>query len=205
MITHERIVQWMNVVREEMNSPEQFRVLENFWESQLRSKMWLIAQVNTHCLLFPGSHIYIVGGWYGVLGQLLYEAIPGVRVTSVDKDAKCAEFGTRLKLPDDDIEFITADMQHFTEYSPDTRLVINTSTEHVSQDTFDAWLSHVPHNVNVVLQGNNFFSCEEHVRCAPSLDAFQQLNKLDVVKFAGHLDCTQFTRYMTIGLKNVNY
>jgi hypothetical protein len=201
MITHERVIQWMNVVREEMNSPEQYRVLENFWESQLRSKMWLIEQVNTHCLLFPGSHIYIFGGWYGVLGQLLYEAIPGVRVTSVDKDAKCMIFGERLKLPDDDIEFITADMQHFTEYSPDTRLVINTSTEHVSQDTFDAWLSHVPHNVNVVLQGNNFFSCEEHVRCAPSLDAFQQINKLDVVKFAGHLDCTQFTRYMTIGYK----
>ena len=201
MITHERVIQWMNVVREEMNSPEQYRVLENFWASQLHSKMWLIENVNTHCLLFPGSHLYIVGGWYGVLGQLLYEAIPGVRVTSVDKDAKCAEFGTRLKLPDDDIEFITADMQHFTEYSPDTRLVINTSTEHVSQDTFDAWLSHVPHNVNVVLQGNNFFSCVEHVRCAPSLDAFHQLNKLDVVKFAGHLDCTQFTRYMTIGYK----
>lgn len=201
MITHERIVQWMNVVREEMNSPEQFRVLENFWESQLRSKMWLIEKINEHCLLFPGSHIYIVGGWYGVLGQLLCEAIPGVRVTSVDKDAKCAEFGTRLKLPDDDIEFITSDMQHFTNYSEHTSLIINTSTEHVTQEVYDIWWNNIPKNTNIILQGNNFYNCPEHVRCANTLSEFIHISNITEVLFKDELDCTQFTRYMTIGYK----
>ena len=201
MIPHERVIQWMNVVREEIHSPEQFRVLENFWASQLNSKMWLIEHINEQCLLFPGSHIYIFGGWYGILAQLLIQAIPGVKVTSIDIDPKCAIFGERLKLPDDDIEFITADMQHFTEYSPNTRLIINTSTEHVSQETFDSWLFNVPQDINVVLQGNNFFDCDEHVRCTNTLPDFIQLNKLHTIKFTGELDCIQFTRFMMIGRK----
>jgi len=201
MIPHERVIQWMNVVREEIHSPEQFRVLENFWASQLNSKMWLIEHINEQCLLFPGSHIYIFGGWYGILAQLLIQAIPGVKVTSIDIDPKCAIFGERLKLPDDDIEFITADMQHFTEYSPNTRLIINTSTEHVSQETFDSWLFNVPQNVNVVLQGNNFFACEEHVRCTKTLNDFIRMHDLTKIKFTGELDCIQFTRFMMIGNK----
>ena len=202
MITHERVIQWMNVVREEMNSPEQYRVLENFWASQLNSKMWLIEHINEQCLLFPGSHIYIFGGWYGILAQLLIQAIPGVKVTSIDIDPTCAIFGERLKLPDDNIEFITADMQHFTEYSPNTRLIINTSTEHVTQETFDSWLFNVPQNVNIVLQGNNFFACKEHVRCCETIEDFIKINNLSNIKFAGNLDCIQFTRFMLIGNKN---
>lgn len=201
MIPHERVIQWMNVVREEIHSPEQFRVLENFWASQLNSKMWLIEHINEQCLLFPGSHIYIFGGWYGILAQLLIQAIPGVKVTSIDIDPKCAIFGKRLKLPDDDIEFITADMQHFTEYTPNTRLIINTSTEHVTQETFDSWLFNVPQNVNVVLQGNDFFACEEHVRCCETIEDFIKINNLNNIKFAGKLDCIQFTRFMMIGNK----
>ena len=103
MIPHERVIQWMNIVREEIHSPEQFRVLENFWESQLHSKMWLIEKINEHCLLFPGSHIYIFGGWYGILAQLIVQSIPGVKVTSIDIDPKCVVFCERLKLQDDDI------------------------------------------------------------------------------------------------------
>lgn len=201
MIPHERVIQWMNVVREEIHSPEQFRVLENFWASQLNSKMWLIEHINEQCLLFPGSHIYIFGGWYGILAQLLIQAIPGVKVTSIDIDPKCAIFGERLKLPDDDIEFITADMQHFTEYTPNTRLIINTSTEHVSQETFDSWLFNVPQDINVVLQGNNFFACEEHVRCTKTLNDFIRMHDLTKIKFTGELDCIQFTRFMMIGNK----
>ncbi len=199
MITHERVIQWMNVVREEINSPEQFRILENFWASQLNSKMWLIEKINEYCLLFPGSHIYIFGGWYGILAQLLIQAIPDVRVTSIDIDDQCKIFGERLKLPDDNITFVTANMQDFTKYDEYTALVINTSTEHVSQETFDRWLVNVPEHTSIVLQGNNFFACSEHIRCTSSLSEFQQINKMSKIKFAGELDCVQFTRYMTIG------
>ena len=201
MITHERVIQWMNVVREEINSPEQFRILENFWASQINSKMWLIEKINEHCLLFPGSHIYVFGGWYGILAQLLIQAIPDVQVTSIDIDDRCKVFGERLKLPDDNITFVSANMQDFTEYDEHTALVINTSTEHVIQDTFDSWLRHVPEHTNIVLQGNNFFACGEHVRCAASLGEFNRINNLPKIIFEGELDCTQFIRYMTIGYK----
>jgi hypothetical protein len=129
------------------------------------------------------------------------EAIPGVQVTSIDIDDKCILLGERLKLIEDNITFVTANMQDFIDYSQQTKLVINTSTEHISQTTFDIWFNHIPSDVNIVLQGNNFFTCQEHVRCTSSLVEFKQINRLSNIIFEGSLDCIQFTRYMTIGKK----
>ena len=41
-IRPERVVQWMNVLRSYQHDiPLQYRLLENFWESQIKSKVWL--------------------------------------------------------------------------------------------------------------------------------------------------------------------
>ena len=52
-----------------------------------------------------------------------------------------------------------------------------------------------------MLQGNNFFACEEHVRCCETIEDFIKINNLNNIKFAGKLDCIQFTRFMMIGNK----
>jgi hypothetical protein len=57
------------------------------------------------------------------------------------------------------------------------------------------------YNVPIILQGNNFFSCPEHIRCSTNLDDFNKKNPLEKVIYTGELNCVQFTRYMTIGYK----
>lgn len=200
MIPHTRVIQWMNVIREEKGS-QQARILENFWASQLNSKAWLINNVNSYCDIPENPSIYIFGGWYGILAQLLRDVYPKADITSIDKDMLCASYGRELMLPNDNINFVTCDMKNFKDYSPHTSLVINTSTEHITQETYDNWIMNVPENVLVALQGNNFFNCEEHIRCSETLDMFEKMNPLSKYKIRGGMGCGTFTRWMTIGYK----
>jgi trans-aconitate methyltransferase len=198
MINEKRLIQWMNVVRGTSGS-EQFRLLENFWESQITSKIWLLDNIKHHCAVFENSDIYIFGGWYGILAQLLADKYPNSNIFSIDVDDTCVLYGQLLKLPHDKITFITDDMMNFKEYSNRSSLIINTSTEHVSQEVFNTWLSHVPNDIPVALQGNNFFECKEHIRCCIDIEEFKMLNPLRNYLMQGSLRCNSFIRWMTIG------
>ena len=188
----------MNVIRD-TSGTDQYRLLENFWASQLRSKAWLINTIKMLDLPQDGN-VYIFGGWYGVLASLIKDNFDYDAVYSIDIDAECEITG---KLLDNRIKFVVSDMTNITkEEIINTSLIINTSTEHISQNTFDTWLNNMPDNVPIILQGNNYFSCEEHVRCSIDLEDFKKMNFLDVIHYEGELDCTQFTRYMIIGNKN---
>ena len=184
----------MNVVRT-TSGVEQYRILENFWESQISSKQWIVKTLRTQNVM-PHNTVYIFGGWFGVLGGILLDNFPEIsKVYSIDIDPDAKRLGEKLN---PDVVFLTDDMANF-EFHSLPSLIINTSTEHVSQDIFDNWLSRVPKKVCIVLQGNNFFSCSEHVRCSNNIDEFKKMNPLDVTKYHGELDCKDFTRYMTIG------
>jgi len=70
-ISSDRIIQWMNVIRD-TSGTDQFRLLENFWASQLRSKAWLINTVKMLDLPQDGN-AYVFGGWYGILASLILD------------------------------------------------------------------------------------------------------------------------------------
>jgi hypothetical protein len=196
-ISSDRIIQWMNVIRETSGS-EQYRLLENFWASQLRSKAWLINTIKMLDLPQHGN-VYIFGGWYGILASLIKDNFDYNVVHSIDIDSKCKVIGELL---DSRIKFVTSDMIYITkEEIINASLIINTSTEHVSQNIFDTWLNNMPNNVPIILQGNNFFSCKEHIRCTSSLDDFLVNSNLDKIIYMGSLDCEQFNRFMVIGYK----
>lgn len=196
MVNSTRIVQWMNVIRGTRGN-EQYRILESFWESQITSKQWMIDTLNSLNTPCHGA-VYVFGGWFGVLGGMLRDSFNHIHtVYSIDLDCNAKCIGERLN---PDVTFITSDMKDFV--FPETpSLVINTSTEHVTQAIFDAWMSQIPIFTPIVLQGNNFFSCGEHVRCSNNLNEFKKMNYLCLIKYEGELDCKQFTRYMTIGCK----
>ena len=44
MLSHERVIQWMNVIRKTTGA-SQYRILENFWASQLNSKVWMVRNI----------------------------------------------------------------------------------------------------------------------------------------------------------------
>lgn len=199
-VSSDRIIQWMNVLRE-TSGAEQYRLLENFWASQLKSKAWLVNAIKLLKLLQTGN-VYIFGGWYGVLASLIKDHCTYNQIYSIDIDATCESFGNRL---DDRITFISSDMLDIKEHEIiNAGLIINTSTEHITQETYDQWLSNLPLNVPIILQGNNFFECKEHLRCTKDLSEFVKCSKLHNIVFQGELDCEQFTRFMIIGYKNDN-
>ena len=201
-ISSDRVIQWMNIIRNTSGS-HQYRLLENFWESQLRSKAWVINTLKSLDLSI-GKDVYIFGGWYGVLGSLIKDNFLYEKIYSIDIDPICQKMGSQL---DDRVSFVTNDMANFEfQDISNIGLIINTSTEHVSQKTFDTWMKKNPTNVPIVLQGNNFFECNEHVRCTKNLEEFKKINVLTKDIYAGELVCQgpngPFTRFMNIGYKN---
>jgi len=200
-IKSSRVVQWMNIIRN-CNKEIQYRILESFWDSQLRSKSWLINNIKKHIPTLSGN-VYVIGGWYGILSQLIVDNFP-TSVYNIDIDDSCIIYGNMLSNNDSRINFITEDMARFNNYI-EPNLVINTSTEHVTQDVYDMWLKNIPVGTPVVIQGNNFYECQEHVRCFETLEEFNNNSTLKNIVFTNKLKCMgpnkPFYRFMTIGYK----
>lgn len=200
MISYQRVVTWMNVIRNTQGQ-QQYRILENFWESQLKSKMWMLETLKELDLM-PIETVYIIGGWYGILAQLMVDEFNSIKkIYSIDIDDNCKYYGTLLSDNDYKIHFQTSDMKHFTDYE-NPSLIINTSTEHVDEAVFLDWMKNVPENVPIILQGNDFFLCDDHIRCSEDLEQFKQMNPLSRYLFEGKIYCPgNFYRFMTIGFK----
>lgn len=193
-ISSDRIINWMNAIRNSSGN-DQYRLLENFWESQLKSKAWLINTLK-YLNLPQDGNVYIFGGWYGVLASLIKDNFNYKNIYSIDIDPVCEVIGKDL---DDRINFITSDMVDVVLTDP--VLIINTSTEHIDQITFDKWLKNMPPDVPIILQGNNFFECDEHVRCCINIEEFKQLNRMTKYLMEGSLQCNPFYRWMTVGYR----
>lgn len=215
-ISGQRFVDWMNLVRETEDSSLRYEFLEAFWESQILSKYWMIEEIkrtiqktNEAKKILDNSFAYVFGGWHGMNAMLLADNIPELSlIYSIDKDAKNELNGKKLSKYDKRIAFQTYDMKDFPKrgYNPiNTALIVNTSTEHITQEEYNQWISKIPPRTWVVLQGNNYHDVSEHVRPAKSLEHFLEINPLDAVWFSGELDCKQFTRYMMIGYNLEKY
>jgi hypothetical protein len=200
-ISSSRIIHWMNVIRDCSNE-ERYRLLENFWDSQVRSKSWIINTLKTHIPHLSGR-VYIMGGWYGILSQLIVDNFP-TSVFNIDKDENCIRYGKSLSDSDWKIYFLTRDMGEFSSYL-DPKLIINTSTEHITQETYDKWMHNVPYDVPIIIQGNNFYDCYDHIRCYDTLEEFNENNYMGKIIFTGQLECRgpekPFHRFMTLGYK----
>ena len=96
---------------------------------------------------------------------------------------------------------MTADMCEYTVEDAD--IVINTSCEHITQAQYDQWLDMQPADALIILQSNNFFDCEEHIRCADDLENFKNQSHLKEILFSGSFETEKYDRYMIIGKKNV--
>jgi hypothetical protein len=197
------ISNWFNAVRM-INESEKNKLLDAFWDTQLSSKSWLIENLYNH--INKPSNIYIFGGWVGTLASMLLQQKFFIkRVFSIDIDHWCQQYANIICKPYAGTKFesITADMamyEYDSNYPPD--VVINTSTEHVSQETYDSWYDNIPKNTLVVVQGNNFFECDQHIRCSENIENFLTLNKCNDVLFQGELNNPMYTRYMSIFYQN---
>ena len=194
------IATWFNILRE---NPEMLpRFSECFWESQLKSKEIIVQDVfNTISTDYPGC-IYIFGGWYGILAQLLNDSYLTQKIYTIDVDPHCEEIISKyFNVPV--IESVTCDMADF-RYVHHPDIVINTSTEHVSQKVFSQWWTNIPTGTFYILQGNNL-TIPEHIRTARDIGHFIEINHCRKHEFQNVTQCPgpdgMFERYTVAGYK----
>lgn len=197
----DHILFWMDAIR---NSSDRSRTLESFWKGQVTSKLWLIEKLSSH-VLSVSNNIVIHGGWNGVLASLLFQSsIETHKIVSIDIDPHCEEIArTMNKIEEINGKFqaITCNMIDYNyEFFPD--IIINTSCEHITQDTYNRWLKKIPIGSIIVLQSNDYFELNEHIRCADSLDNFINQSNIKVIDSAT-LKLSKYNRFMIIGYKNV--
>jgi len=148
--------------------------------------------------------IVIHGGWNGVLSSLLFNSRLDINdIRSIDIDPSCEETANMICKRQEMIgkfTAITADMCEYKyEYEPD--VVINTSTEHITQEQYNRWLNNVPDNSLLVLQNNNYKEVPDHVRCYDSLHEFAEASELGDIMYKDTLNLPLYNRYLLIGRK----
>jgi hypothetical protein len=184
---------WMCAIRES-NNP--MRTLDAFWSGQMKSKEWLIS--NLEPFVTKPSRIEIHGGWVGVLASMIFQSkIPARYIASVDIDPLCEHVATMMnKIEEQDGRFkaITGDM---CTVPINGDIIINTSCEHITQEQYNTWLERTPINSLLVLQSNNY-KIDEHIRIANSVDEFVEQSKIQVL-WKGELQLQLYKRFMIIG------
>lgn len=196
----EDVLFWMDAIR---NSNDRYRTLESFWKGQVRSKIWLIENLEKVQLPYHREKtIAIYGGWNGVLASLLFNSSINIKkITSIDIDPTCQDIACTVnKRQEMEGRFsaVTADM---TDYTMPADIVINTSCEHVTQEQYNKWMSRQPSDALFVLQSNNYFDLDEHINCVNDAIHFELTTPLNNVVYSGDLELPKYTRYMRVGYK----
>ncbi len=146
---------------------------------QVTCKKWLLDTLADTGTTDLGT-IYILGGWYGVLGAMF---LHDGRFESLIADIYELDYRRLLARTSAD------------DSRPD--LLINTSCEHLAE--FDKWFNRIPPGTLMIVQSNDYFSCEEHHNCAPDLGSFKRQVPLSEPIYDGQIKLKKYTRFMLIG------
>jgi len=196
LIDTDHLHHWIQAIRQ---SPDPMRTMDAFWAGQIKSKEWLIDNIEIY--LGFETTIDIHGGWVGVLASMLFQTYPYLGVIrSIDIDPECENIATTMnKLEEMKKRFIaiSSDMCN-VESTAD--IIINTSCEHITQQQYDLWLNKLPQESLIVLQSNNF-NIPEHIRIAENIEKFKLQSKLSKVLYQGELDLPKYKRFMLIGYR----
>jgi len=188
---------WMDAIR---NSDNKYRTLESFWKGQVNSKVWLADALRIN-YADDDARIVIYGGWNGVLASILFNSSLSIEhITSVDIDEDCQETAYTVNKNYEiagRFDAVTADMCEYTEPAD---IVINTSCEHITQEQYEQWLDIQPDDALFVVQSNNYFELDEHIRCSVDINDFTHMSKIKPY-LRDTLSLPKYDRYMIIGRK----
>lgn len=197
----EDIMYWMDAIR---NSEDRYRTLEAFWKGQLRSKENLIENLERVDELNAKSNTAVIhGGWLGVTASLLFNSgIDFDYIESVDLDKSCKETANTInKRYEMSGEFCASAKDMITyEYDFVPDLVVNTSCEHLTLDSFDYWLGNIPRSSIIALQNNDYYEHEDHINCVENLGEFIEMSGIDPI-FTDQIETHKYTRFTLIGVK----
>lgn len=203
-INTEDLIFWFNAIRE-LPDQERTRALDAMWSGQIQSKAWLVRTLEQY--VDKHVNVYIFGGWTGILASMLFQSKLDVKkIRSIDIDPWCERVADmvnkRYEMDGWRFKALTADMCSYDyDWGISSDIVINTSSEHVTQQQYDTWYHNICPGSIVVVQGNNFFECPEHVRCSIDLIDFEIMNRVSKPIFSSQFHTNEYTRYMSIWIK----
>lgn len=201
LVNLEDVIFWMDAIRESENH---FGVLESFWRGQVYSKTWLIKHLEKHTVGCEPGNVVIHGGWNGVLSSLLFNSnVPVKHIDSIDIDPGCAPIASMINKRQEMQSLFHAHTLDMAAWNYETipAYVINTSTEHITQEHYDLWLSRVPNESLVILQSNNYTSLPEHIRCVSDVNKFADFSGLNSIYCKETLELPMYNRFLVIGRK----
>jgi hypothetical protein len=194
--------------------------------SQIRSKIWLIEELDKVRLQLTDTAYYnvlVMAGWFGQLRSIYDKKLTyrKMRFLDLDKSAcetsdyifnlsslenykvksVCADIGN-LVLHKNGYEW---DVENFKENSKFTEkflpdLIINTSAEHMTEEWYhQIRFKQLESNPIVAIQSNNMFDGEGHINCVHSIDHMKKKFPMKEILFEGELQLKGYKRVMLIG------
>jgi predicted small secreted protein len=193
------IASWFNALRLIKDDKALRKTLDAFYYGQLVSKSWICSELENY--IDKNTSIYIFGGWIGILANLLMQQYPYVqKVYNVDIDPCCKILSDTVN--HFHISKFVSETYNMINYiipnSSDNKIIINTITEHLNQNDYDVWLNNLPVGSIVLIQGNNLYDMEDHVRCSSSLSEFMLQNRVRNELYKGEVEFQNYKRFMTI-------
>ncbi|GBF25218.1 hypothetical protein MnTg02_00248 [bacterium MnTg02] len=177
-------------------------------KKQTACKKWLVEELYNATGGTLGR-VYILAGWYGVLGAMLLNdtRFEITHLSVIDQDPSCAPIANALNATSaaegrfsfQVMDILDLDFRHPSGTFGRADLIVNTSCEHLSN--FDDWYRGLPNGTLLVLQSNNYSSIPDHVNCVATLDAFQEQAPMTELLYCGNLELEKYTRFMLIGRK----
>lgn len=193
---------------------------DHFSRGQMKSKFWLISELNT--LEYTPQNVAIYGGWYATIVYFLFynwgDELKRVRNFEIDEMAIAISDNFnyeqynqnwRFKATVADVSTIKWNEWNQLSYIIKNRngvnqhetlnadLIINTSCEHMD----NSWFENIPEGKLIALQTNDYFSNEQHVNCCQDLTEAKEKYKFSNIYYSGTLDTGLYNRFMIIGRK----
>ena len=166
---------------------------------QIQCKQWLLKELRLVPRDFKNIHLY--GGWYGYpLIDMLDRAYNLETLTNIDCDkfATSVCFNFKNIFEHHFVKTVTKDVKDYQKCL-DTDLVINTSSEHMSDLPILIENKLYSDNCIFALQSNNMFDLEEHTNCVNSHEELAQKSGLNKILYSGKMTLDNYERYMVIG------
>lgn len=196
-------------------------LVDAFSRGQVKSKIWLATELAKISSKYKTA--YILASWYGQLVN--YMDIAGIHCDKIrlfDLDAEACDVSDNIfnfdKMSNSwqaksvcmDLNDITWTKKGGTYHIPDVDrpfdestmpdLIINTSSEHMSDEWFfKIKFKELESNPIVVIQSNNLFDVPEHINCVYSVSHLKKKFPMKEILFEGEIQLKGYKRFMLIG------
>ncbi len=197
-------------------------VLNSLGERQQLSKEWLVEKLNAYKHPFRNKmksdslSIIILCSWYGLLAYKLIEKFNLKkinRIHCVDYDPKVKRIANRLfrKIDNENLKNgVLTLIKHWERDIVDmpekelknSEILINTSCEHLNQQTIYDIIDKTDRGTLIVLQSNNYHKIQEHINTVKDLQEFVSQYQSRLINIEMHeKDFLEYKRFMIIGSK----